>query len=107
MSFGPDCVRLDDAIRDRGHADVGLRKWTMPLIHAIADEHEPARFSILLNALKVLTPRALSDGLKRMEGAGLVKREVTEGFPPSTRYTLTPLGRRYVPVIGRLAKLIE
>lgn len=102
--LGPHCARLDQALHDKGFADLGLRKWTIPLLLALAAFPEPARFSQLLAALKTLTPRSLSDSLKRMEEERWIVREVTEEFPPSTRYAVARVGRRFQTIATRLAK---
>lgn len=105
--IGPDCVRLEALLRNHVHLDVGLRKWTMPLIHLLASPQAPSRFSELLAGLGGLTARALSDALKRMEESGMIMREVTDEFPPSTRYSLSREGRRYAQIVDRIVKTMK
>lgn len=106
-AIGPQCARLDDRLSKRGHRDLGLRKWTMPLVYALAINGAPARFSEILNTLGRLTPRALSDTLKRMERASLIEREIMSDFPPSTRYSLTASGKGYVPILDRIVEQLH
>jgi DNA-binding HxlR family transcriptional regulator len=40
-----------------------------------------------------------------MEEAGWIVREVTDEFPPSTRYAVTAIGRRYQALVEALAKV--
>ena len=40
---------------------------------------------------------------KRMEAAGWIVRDVTKEFPPSTRYALTVVGRRFKAIVANLA----
>tara|TARA_Y100001934_G_scaffold216688_1_gene257106 strand:+ start:357 stop:515 length:159 start_codon:yes stop_codon:yes gene_type:complete len=40
------------------------------------------RFNALRNALPEITPRALTDTLRRFVEAGLLAREVDDGYPP-------------------------
>jgi DNA-binding HxlR family transcriptional regulator len=40
-----------------------------------------------------VTPRALSLNLKQMIDVRLVARDVTAGYPPSTRYSLAEPGK--------------
>src|ERR671939_337867 len=74
-----------------GRADLGLKKWSMPVLVALG---RSTRFSELRAALPVVTPRALAIALKDLQGAGLATREVLAAYPPSTAYRLTDEGRR-------------
>jgi DNA-binding HxlR family transcriptional regulator len=88
--IGPAAVRLVDALRDEGLEDVGLKKWSLPVVLELAAER---RFAELRTALRV-SPRALTLALKDLAHAGLVERRVHDGFPPSTTYRLTGRARR-------------
>ena len=83
------CVRLLDAIG--GRADLGLKKWSMPVLVALGGA---TRFSELRAALPGVTPRALAIALKDLQAAGLATREVLAAYPPSTAYRLTDEGHR-------------
>ena len=83
------CVRLLDAIGAR--ADLGLKKWSMPVLVALG---RATRFSELRALLPGVTPRALAIALKDLQAAGLATREVLAAYPPSTAYRLTDEGRR-------------
>lgn len=104
--LGPFCVRLDDLLNQSDHPKVGLRKWTMPLLHALSTRKEGGRFSEFLASFPSLTPRALSTSLKLMEESGLMSREVTPGFPPSTRYSLTATGRGYNQLLRQITNAL-
>jgi DNA-binding HxlR family transcriptional regulator len=78
------CARLLAALD--GNADIALKKWSLPVIAALA---RPARFSELRDALPGVTGRALALALKDLENAGLVRRRVEETYPPSTVYAAT------------------
>lgn len=106
-ALGHDCVRLCDRLSELHQEDVGLRKWTMPLIRALSQRGKSMRFSELAGAFSGLTPRALSDSLKRMEEAGLIAREVTTDFPPATRYSLSTTGSRYAGILESLAEELK
>jgi len=88
--IGPAAARLVDALRDEGLEDVGLKKWSLPVVLELTAER---RFAELRAALRV-SPRALTLALKELAGAGLVERRVHDGFPPSTTYRLTGRARR-------------
>jgi DNA-binding HxlR family transcriptional regulator len=86
----PRAAGLLEAIA--GREDVGLRKWSLPVL---AELGEPRRFSELRAALPA-TPRALALALKDLEGAGLVRRTVTDDRPPQVRYEATAAARPIV-----------
>jgi DNA-binding HxlR family transcriptional regulator len=73
--------------------DVALKKWSLPTLVLLADEH---RFSELRRALPDITPRALTLTLtlKDLESAALITRTVTNDYPPATLYTATLPGLR-------------
>jgi DNA-binding HxlR family transcriptional regulator len=83
------CDRLLAALGSR--ADVGLKKWSMPVLVALAGA---TRFGDLREALPGVTPRALTLALKDLQATGLVEREVVDGYPPTTIYRPTRAGRR-------------
>jgi DNA-binding HxlR family transcriptional regulator len=74
-----------------GDAEVALKKWSLPVLVALA---RPARFSELRELLPRATARALALALKDLEGAGLVRRRVQDTYPPSTLYAATRRGER-------------
>ncbi len=86
----PHCDALLAALRRDGLVDLGLKKWSVPVLVALAGER---RFGELRGELGV-SPRALALALKELADAGLVERRVHDGFPPSTSYRLTPRARR-------------
>ncbi len=99
-SLLPACVDLMEALDHLGATETGLKKWSMPVVHALGVGSR--RFSELRAALPGITARALTLALKDLVAAGLVERTVTDGFPPSTSYRLTPTAR---PLLGPLSRL--
>jgi DNA-binding HxlR family transcriptional regulator len=97
-------TRLAELVDQLILGEIAYRKWTMPLLVALGEEGGSVRFGELRLAVKGLTPRALSESLKEMQAAGLITREVTDGFPPATRYRLTKVGERLAananPLVG-------
>ena len=69
-----------------GQVDVLTRKWTLPLISALAAGE--ARFAALAAALGGVNPRALTLALKQLVAAGLISRHVSAGHPPAVSYAL-------------------
>jgi DNA-binding HxlR family transcriptional regulator len=89
--IGSACRPLVEALRRGELEEIGLKKWSMPTVLALAGR--PRRFSELREELVGVTPRALALALKDLETAALVERRVTKDYPPATSYRLTPLGR--------------
>ena len=81
-----------------GRQEVGLKKWSLPVLAALAG---PRRFSELRAQLPV-TARGLALALKELEAAGLVHRTVTDDRPPQTRYEAAPAAREIVRAARRL-----
>jgi DNA-binding HxlR family transcriptional regulator len=81
----PACAALLDALRVNGLEDLGLKKWSIPVVVALASERRFAE----LRALLRVSPRALALTLKELAQAGLIERRVHDGFPPTTSYRLT------------------
>jgi DNA-binding HxlR family transcriptional regulator len=87
--LGASAQQLLEALR--GHEEVGLKKWSLPVLAAL---DAPRRFSELRAALPEATPRALTLALKDLRAAELVRRTVLDDFPPAVVYEATPAGRR-------------
>ena len=68
-----------------------LPRWSLPLIARL--DAETARFSALRDALRPVTPRALSLTLKQLLQVDLVDRALEDEFPPIAIYGLTGRGR--------------
>ena len=83
-----------------GYEEVGLKKWSLPVL---AQLDAPRRFSELSARLPEATPRALTLALKDLQGIGLVRRTVTEEYPPAVRYEATREARKLVRATRRLA----
>jgi len=97
--LAPWCVRICNALRLAGLEDVGFRKWSMPIVLGIQEGRR--RFSELKVFLPGLTARALTLGLKELHAAGLIERHVSDGYPPSTHYRLSPAMRGVKSVLDQ------
>ena len=94
------CSPLVDRLREGDLEDVGLKKWSMPVVYALSEG--PRRFSEIRETLEGISPRALALALKDLEAAGIVDRRVTDDYPPATVYRLTSTGR---PLAGLLLQV--
>jgi DNA-binding HxlR family transcriptional regulator len=95
--------RVLDELAAAGLTSLGLNKWTLPLLGALAVAGEPARFGALLEALPGLSERALSIALKDLAAAGLVKRSLIGSYPPAAAYRPAGRGRRLAALARGLA----
>jgi DNA-binding HxlR family transcriptional regulator len=86
QELAPACARLIDALGRLGLNDVGLKKWSMPAVLALAGGE--CRYSELRKRLPEVSPRALTLALKDLDAARLVERRVTGDYPPATVYRL-------------------
>ncbi|HKH30409.1 MAG TPA: winged helix-turn-helix transcriptional regulator [Gaiellaceae bacterium] len=99
-TVAPACARLIAALERLDADDIGLKKWSMPAVLALADGE--CRYSELRKRLPEVTPRALTLALKDLAAAQLVERRVTPDYPPATMYRLR---RRARPLADILAAL--
>jgi len=60
-----------------------------------------------MSAEKAISQRMLTLRLRALERDGLVRREITPTVPPRVDYSLTPLGRELVGIVGGLLAWIE
>lgn len=102
--LGRAAAGLLAALHALGLQEAALRKWWLPLVHAIGPDER--RFSELLQDLPGLTPRALALALRDLDAAGLVRRVVVEGWPPRTAYRLAAAGRRLRDPLQEVARAV-
>lgn len=66
-------------------------KWSVLVLAALCDA--PLRFNVLKRRLDGVTPKALTECLRRLERDGIVSRRVMGASPVAVEYEITPLGR--------------
>ncbi len=92
---GDTCV-LDQNSGPRRLLEVIGDKWAILVVYAL--ETGTLRFNALERALPGISQKVLTQTLKRMELAGLVKRQAFPEVPPRVEYGLTKLGATLAPV---------
>jgi DNA-binding HxlR family transcriptional regulator len=95
------CLDLMNAVQLVGGSDESYRKWSLPIVSRLAAGAD--RFGELRGDLDGVTPRALSQALKRLVNTGLVERAVDDTYPPVSRYRLTEAS---VVLVGPLDRLV-
>jgi len=96
--LAPWCVKIMAALQRLDLEDDGLRKWFVPVAVALRRGHR--RFGDLKASLPGITSRALTQALKRLQQARLVRRRVAHDYPPSTSYELTPRSKSLWPLLS-------
>jgi DNA-binding HxlR family transcriptional regulator len=78
-------------------AEIIGNRWT-PLILRDLEQGE-RRFSELARSLTGISPKTLSERLKRLEEADVIERACFAEVPPRVEYSLTAKGHALLPVI--------
>lgn len=97
--LAPGCVTLDAALVRCNLRDIGLRKWTMPTLAALA--HGSRRFHELAASLGTVTDRALSLSLSGLAGVPLVGRTSPRPGVP-VAYRTIGRGRSIAPIAAEI-----
>jgi DNA-binding HxlR family transcriptional regulator len=100
--IAPICAAVLRALRQAGAEEVGLKKWSLPILAALTTERRYGEVRRTVGA----TPRALTLALKELVSSGLVERRVHDGFPPSTSYRITARSRTVRRQAVRLAEAL-
>ena len=74
-----------------GVIDVISKKWALLIINALGNRGR-LRFNGLMKELEGISPKTLSDTLKKLQAEGLIRRESFAEIPPRVEYTLTTDG---------------
>lgn len=75
-------------------------KWTSMVLYALG--HGAMRTGQLERALPGVSKKMLTQTLREVEAAGLVRREVFNVVPPKVEYSLTPLGETFMEPLRAL-----
>lgn len=77
-------------------------KWTLVVVRDFfRNKH---RFGDFLASPEAIPTNILADRLKRLEAAGIVKRELYQDNPPRAEYFLTSRGADLAPVLRAMVK---
>jgi DNA-binding HxlR family transcriptional regulator len=81
-------------LRLQGAIELLCKRWTLVMITTLLGG--PRRFSEISRTLEVVSDRMLSERLKELEGAGIVRRHVVTTSPIQVSYELTEKGHGLV-----------
>ncbi|MBD7912140.1 MULTISPECIES: helix-turn-helix domain-containing protein [Clostridium] len=76
-------------------------KWTIIVLYYLSQG--TLRFGELQRKIPDLTQAMLTKQLRSLESYGLVHREVYPEVPPKVEYSLTNLGKEFIPVLDALS----
>lgn len=76
--------------------------WTTYIVYNLRT-YGPQRFGELKRRVGSVSAKMLTERLRTLEGAGLVRREYEATIPPKVTYSLTARGHELDGVLGTLA----
>ncbi|MEU9080592.1 winged helix-turn-helix transcriptional regulator [Kitasatospora sp. NPDC004745] len=85
--------------------DLLANKWSALALGAL--EEGPQRFGALRGRLQGVSPKVLTQTLRRLEEHGLVHREIFAEVPPRVEYSLTDLGEDACVPLAHLRTWVE
>jgi len=77
-------------------------KWKVLILWLLKDRI--LRFSELKRKLPKITQKMLTNQLRELESDGLVHRKVYAQVPPKVEYSLTDLGKSFLPILKAMHK---
>lgn len=76
-------------------------KWSL-LILSTLNQNGVMRYKDLKNAVPDISQKMLSSTLKRLEEDRIIKRKMYNEIPPRVEYSLTPIGKEFMPAVQML-----
>lgn len=76
-------------------------KWKFLILWYVAVDGVQ-RFGQLLRRIDGITQSTLTKQLRELEGDGFLRRKIYDRMPPKVEYTLTELGKSFVPVLTQM-----
>ena len=76
-------------------------KWKILILWYVAF-YKVQRFGELLRRLDGITQSTLTRQLRELEQDGFLHREIYKEIPPKVEYTLTDLGKSFIPVLNQM-----
>ena len=78
--------------------------WTTYILYNLKT-HGPQRFGELKRRVSGVSAKMLTERLRTLEGAGLIRRDYEATIPPKVTYSLTKRGHELDGVLGGLAEV--
>ncbi|MGB4658381.1 MAG: helix-turn-helix domain-containing protein [Mobilitalea sp.] len=77
-------------------------KWNILIMHLLSEK--TYRFGEMQRALGNVTQSSLTKQLRFLETYGMINRKVFQEIPPKVEYSLTGLGKEFMPVLDAFEK---
>ena len=77
-------------------------KWKVLILWLLKDRI--LRFSELKRKIPKITQKMITNQLRELESDGLVHRKVYAQVPPKVEYSLTDLGKSFLPILKEMHK---
>ncbi len=78
--------------------------WTTYIVYNLRT-YGPQRFGELKRRVAGISAKMLTERLRTLEGAGLIKRDYEATIPPKVTYSLTPRGHELDEVLEKLSEV--
>src|SRR6516164_9635990 len=79
-----------------------IGRWTPRILFSLSER--PYRHGQLRRLLGKVSQRMLTRTLRNLESTGLIARRVTRSNALAVEYSLTPLGRTFIPPLGGMCR---
>lgn len=76
-------------------------KWKILILWYVAF-YKVQRFGELMRRLDGITQSTLTKQLRELENDGFLHREIYKEIPPKVEYTLTELGKSFIPILNQM-----
>lgn len=80
-------------------------KWSMVIIYVLSEG--TLRFSEIHHKLPHITEANLTKDLRMLETYGVIHREVYPVVPPKVEYSLTDMGKDFLPILDSITDWAE
>ncbi len=80
-------------------------KWTMVILHILSEG--TLRFGEIKRTLPNVTDSTLTKDLRLLESYGVIHREVYPVVPPKVEYSLTEMGKDFLPILDSISQWAE
>ncbi|MEP0266343.1 helix-turn-helix domain-containing protein [Dokdonia sp.] len=77
-------------------------KWMSIIVYILHDR--TLRFGELAVRIEKISRKVLTEQLKEMEANGIVFRKSYSEIPPRVEYSLTPKGKKLIPILNQLCE---
>ncbi len=76
-------------------------KWSLLILYTL-DGQEKMRYKEIMNAIPDISQKMLTTTLKNLEQNHFIKRMAYAEIPPRVEYSLTDLGKSFMPVLEQM-----